>query len=158
MMLALLPLLLAGADVPREASSYEQIGKTIAAARVCDAFGYTIDRQGLADWAAASRDALARRDARFTIDEAQLEIERHVISSFVSDYGMYWPSASHEGRTADAFIDMEYRYLNLQGKACKRLARSEVVGRFVTPPEQKPRASATVTRLRDEYRRIRLDP
>lgn len=157
-MLALLPLLLAAQpDVPREASSYEHIGGVIATARVCDAFGYTIDRQGLADWAATRRDALVARDASLTSDEAQLQIERHVVSSFTRDYRMYWEQATLAGRAADQSIETEYRYLGKQGKACERLARSGEVGRFLTPPERKPRASEIVTRIRDEYRRIRLD-
>jgi hypothetical protein len=157
-MLAFLPLLLAAqAEPPREASSYERIGKTIAMARVCDAFGFALDRQGLADWAAASRDALARRDARFTSDEAQLEIERHVVSSFVHDYRAYWGIASRDGRAADEFIDIEYRYHHLQRKACRRLARSEAVGRFISPPEEAPDASEVVTRVREEFSRIRLE-
>lgn len=157
-MLALLPLLLAAQpDVPREASSYEHIGEVIATARVCDAFGYALDRQGLADWAAASRDALVARDASLTRDEAQLQIERHVINTFTRGYRMYWEQASRVGRAADEFIDAEYRYLHLQGKVCERLAQSDEAGRFLTPPENKPGASEIVTRVRDEYRRIRLD-
>lgn len=157
-MLALLPLLLAAQpDVPREASSFENIGGVIATARVCDAFGYTIDRQGLADWAAMRRDALVARDASLTSDEAQLQIERHAVSSFTRDYRIYWEQASRAGRSADQSIEAEYRYLGKQGKACERLARSGEVGRFLTPPENKPGASEIVTRIRDEYRRTRLD-
>ena len=157
-MLALLPLLLAAQpDVPREASSYENIGGVIATARVSDAFGYTIDRQGLADWAAMRRDALVARDASLTSDEAQLQIERHAVSSFTRDYRIYWEQASRAGRSADQSIEAVYRYLGKQGKACERLARSGEVGRFLTPPENKPGASEIVTRIRDEYRRTRLD-
>jgi hypothetical protein len=155
-MLALVPLLLAAQpDVPREASSYEQIGQVIATARVCDAFGYTLDRQGLADWAAVGREALVRNDPALTSDEAQLQIERHVISSFVRDYRMYWEQASRDGGAADGSMATEYRYLHLQGKTCERLARSQAVGQFLTPPEQEPEAHEIVRRVRNEYRRIR---
>ena len=109
-MLALLPLLLAAQpDVPREASSFENIGGVIATARVCDAFGYTIDRQGLADWAAMRRDALVARDASLTSDDAQLQIERHAVSSFTRDYRIYWEQATRAGRSADQSIEAEYR-------------------------------------------------
>jgi hypothetical protein len=153
-MLAFLPLLLAAAEPPREASSLEHIGAVIANARVCDAFGYTIDRQGLAGWAAQARDALAMRDASLTSDRAQLEIERHVMNRFASSFWMYWDTGTQPGRGGDDFIETEYRYINLQRKACDRLARSDAVGRFVTPPEQRLAASEVIARLRDEFRQF----
>jgi hypothetical protein len=158
MMLALLPLLLAAQPEPaREASSLEHIGEVIANARVCDAFGYEIDRQGLADWAAASRDAVAARDASVTSDLAQLLIERHVVNRFASSFWMYWDASTRPGRTSDAMIDTEYRFINLQRKACDRLDRSDAVGSFITAPEERLPASEVIARVRDEYRRIRLE-
>lgn len=151
---AFLPLLLAAAEPPREASSFEQIGSVIANARVCDAFGYTIDRQGLADWAAQARDRLAARDASLTSDRAQLEIERHVIGDFASSFWVYWSWGTRSGRASDQGIETEYRYINLQRKACDRLARSEAVGQFVTAPEQRLPPSEIIARVRGEFREL----
>ncbi len=156
--LALLAAASPGAgDVPREAGSLEQIGHTIATARVCDSFGYAIDREGLAAWAALQRDALAAGDPALTSDTAQFEIERHVNSSFVRIFNLYWRQGTSPGRTADAFIDAEHRFVHLQRKACERLARSDAVGRFVVPPEQEPGTSEVIDRVRDEYRLLRLE-
>ncbi len=160
-MIALLPLIIAAetsaAALPREAASVEKIGEVIATARICDAFGYTPDRQGLADWAAARRDALVRGDASLTPDEALLAIERHVINRFTRDYVVYWRGGTGAGRTADVFIDAEYRYIHLQRKGCKRLARSGEVGRYIAPPETNPAPAAIIARVRDEYSRLRLE-
>lgn len=153
-MLAFLPLLLAAAEPPREASSLERIGEVIADARVCDAFGYTIDREGLAGWTAQARDALVLRDASLTSDRAQLEIERHVMSRFASSYWVYWDAGTQPGRGADGFIETEYRYINLQRKACDRLARSEAVGPFIVAPEKRLPPSEVIARVRQEFRQF----
>lgn len=160
-MLAVLPLLLAAqADtnpLPREAASLEKIGDVIATARICDAFGYTPDRQGLADWAAAGRDALVQRDASLTPGEAQLVIERHVVNRFKRDYVVYWRGGTWVGRTANVFIDAEYRYIHLQSKECDRLARSGEVGRYIAQPDTNPSPAAIIARVRDEYSLMRLE-
>lgn len=153
-MLALLPLMLAASEPPREASSFENIGTVIANARVCGLFGYTIDRQGLADWAAAARDRLAARDASVTGHRAQFEVERHVIGDFARDFWTYWSWGTRPGRTGEQGIEVEYRYVNLQRKACDRLARSQAVGQFVTAPEQRLPASEIIARLRTEFREL----
>lgn len=153
-MIALLPVLLAAAEPPREASSFENIGTVIANARVCGVFGYTIDRQGLADWAAEARNRLAARDASVTGHRAQFEVERNVIGEFANDFWMYWSWGTRPGRLADQAIETEYRYVHLQRKACDRLARSEAVGQFVTAPEQRLPASEIIARLRTEFREL----
>ena len=154
-MIAFFPLLLAAtAEPPREASSLEHIGSVIATARVCDAFGYSIDREGLADWAAQARDTLAARDASLTSDRAQLEIERHVMSSFAWSFWTYWNAGTRPGRTADAFIETEYRYINLQRKACDRLDRSDAVGAFIAAPEDRLPASDVIARVRGEFGKL----
>ncbi len=153
-MLAFLPLLLAASEPPREASSLENIGAVIANARVCDAFGYTIDREGLAGWAAEARNRLAARDASLTSHRAQFEVERNVIGDFLRDFWTYWSWGTRPGRSADQFIEAEYRYINLQRKACDRLVRSEAVGQFVTAPEQQLPPSEIIARVRAEFREL----
>ena len=153
-MIALLPVLLAAAEPSREASSFENIGSVIANARVCGVFGYAIDRQGLADWAAEARNRLAVRDASVTGHRAQFEVERNVIGDFARDFWTYWSWGTRPGRSADEGIEPEYRYIHLQRKACDRLTRSEAVGQFVTAPEQELPASEIIARVRAEFREL----
>lgn len=153
-MIALLPMLLAASEPPREASSLEHIGEVVANARVCHVFGYTVDPKGLSGWAATSRDAVVRRDPSLTWQKAQRDIERHVVSSFKRSFAMYWDAGTRPGRPADEFIETEYRFVKRQRKVCERLAGSGEVGRFLTPPAQEPASSEIIARVREEFRRF----
>lgn len=139
-----------------ESSSLWHIGNSIATMRMCDALGYTIDRQGLADWAAARSNAAAEGDQASTGAEVQSEIEQAAIDHTARIYAIYWDDAMRVGRRTDEAANKQYRFVKIYRKKCDTLATSPELGAFVTPPVDHRAPSQIIASITQEFQRARL--
>jgi hypothetical protein len=141
-----------------ETSSLWHIGDSIATIRMCDALGYTIDRQGLANWAMARRSAVTTDNQASTGTEAQSEIEQAANDHTARIYAVYWDDAMQVGARTDGAIDKQRRFVKIYRKKCDTLAGSPELGAFVTPPLDHRAPSQVIASITQKFERARLEP
>ena len=155
--LALLASAQAVAPEPSETgASLWEIGDSIATMRVCNAFGYTLDQQGLADWAMARRDVAAKDKQTLTAAEAQSEIEQAANSHTARIYAIYWEGSLGGGPRADEIVDKQYRFVKLYRKKCDALALSPELGAFLTPPVDRRAPSQVIASIKQGFQRAKV--
>lgn len=155
-------LALTSGDLPMDAEPaappvlIAEIGRNLFMADVCQAFGYEVDEQGLADWANRQRDALVAADPNLTAEAAELAINENARNQFKRMYRIYWDDTGFQRGGVGNWIDTEYRFVSLYAKACKRWARSPDAVSLVTAPKKRPRAPQVIEDMREQVRIARL--
>ena len=138
-------------SAPSQPAGYERVAKVLIGEKLCRVFGYSVDVEGLANWANGQAALIAEQDESTDRKTANVRLTRAIRSEFMFVQDRYW--AGFEFASASRFYNSR-RFQMRYRKKCEALANSPDAGAFFEKTSEEQDYLAMVENVRDNFMRI----
>lgn len=126
-------------------ASFERVGEVLVSAMVCQPFGYSVDREGLAVWAQTEVSSLANQTDGYGREDVLLRVNRAATARYWFLRNRYLGAfrlENQSGRYGARQFTREYR------DHCATLSESSYAGDYFAKTSKEPRRLELMARMR----------